>query len=88
MKKTGKNSGPGYDEGQVKTQIASRLRRFRENAHERTGGNPVSRESAAKTAGVGPATYARMENGTTFPNLRTLLKLCNALRIRLKELIS
>lgn len=48
----------------------------------------LTQEKLAETIGIEPAHLCKMENGTHFPSLKTLLKLVNILEIEITDLFT
>lgn len=63
----------------VAKKLAARLRQLRES-------KGLSQEDLAYESGLGRSYYWRVEQGLINVTLETLVKLCNALKIELKDL--
>lgn len=64
----------------IQRHVAARLRQARTDLG-------ITQEAAAIKAGIGPASYMRLETGATFPTLRTLAKVANGLQVKLRDLV-
>lgn len=69
-----------------KKALGNRIQELRQKIIDSSSNNPISQEELGLRAGVAKKTIGEIERGVTNSKFETLLMICKALNINIKEL--